>query len=131
MIFDTLYSMWKVQVADRALDHETISLSDINDVHMAMIDTAITNGSKEIGDKFNLALEEAYRLLKHNNLGYLKDSLESRIISIDTNFNVIAINSFPILPQGIKELWDEYINAKIEASESAEKARNLKILYGE
>ena len=70
-------------------------------------------------------------ILKHNNLGYLKDSLESRIISIDTNFNVIAINSFPILPQGIKELWDEYINAKIEASEAEEKARNLKILYGE
>ena len=70
-------------------------------------------------------------ILKHNNLGYLKDSLESRIIPIDTNFNVIAINSFPILPQKIKELWDEYINAKIEASEAAEKAKNLEILYGE
>ena len=67
-IFDSLYSMWKEEVANKASEHETISLSDISDVHMAMIDTAITNGSKEIGEKFNLALEEAYRLVKHNNV---------------------------------------------------------------
>lgn len=70
-------------------------------------------------------------ILKYNNLEYLKDSLVSRIIPIDTNFNVVSINSFPTLPQEIKELWDEYINAKIEAYEAEEKARNLKILYGE
>ncbi len=67
-VFDSLYSVWKSQVANRAYNHEAINSNEIIDVHLAMIDTAVTNGAKEIGDKFNVAMEEAYRLVKSNNV---------------------------------------------------------------
>ena len=67
-VFNTLHSIWKNQVAERARNHETINSNEIVDVHLAMIDTAVTNGAKDIADRFNSAMEEAYRLVKFNNL---------------------------------------------------------------
>ena len=55
-------------MAERARNHETINSNEIVDVHLAMIDTAVTNGAKDIADRFNSAMEEAYRLVKFNNL---------------------------------------------------------------
>ena len=53
---------------EKSLNHETISSTEIVDVYLAMIDTAVPNGAKDIADRFNLAIEEAYRLVKHNNI---------------------------------------------------------------
>lgn len=70
-------------------------------------------------------------ILKHNSLEFLEDSLECNITPIDTAFNVILIETNYYLRPEVQELWDEYVNAKIEAIKAEEKARNLKILYGE
>ena len=67
-IFDTLFSTWKSEIADKALRHETINSTAISDVHLSMISTAVTNGGKEIAEKINISMEEAYRLVKHNNI---------------------------------------------------------------
>ena len=67
-VFNTLHSIWKEQVAQKALNHETIRSTEIVDIHLAMIDTAVTNGAKDIAEKFNLAMEEAYRFVKFNNV---------------------------------------------------------------
>ena len=70
-------------------------------------------------------------ILKHNSLEFIKDTLECKITPIDTAFNVILVNTRYYLRPEVQELWDEYVNAKIEAAKAEEKARNLKILYGE
>lgn len=67
-IFDTLFSTWKSEIADKALRHETINSTAISDVHLSMISTAVTNGGKEIAEKINISMEEAYSFVKHNNL---------------------------------------------------------------
>lgn len=70
-------------------------------------------------------------ILKHNSLEFIKDTLECKITPIDSAFNVILINTKYYLRPEVQELWDEYVNAKIEAVKAEERARNLKILYGE
>lgn len=70
-------------------------------------------------------------ILKHNSLEFIEDTLEYKIIPIDSTFNVLSIETKYYLRPEVQELWDEYINAKIEAYKVEEKARNLKILYGE
>ena len=70
-------------------------------------------------------------ILKHNSLEFLEDTLEYNITPVDSAFNVILINTKYYLRPEVQELWDEYVNAKIEAIKAEERARNLKILYGE
>ena len=65
-VFNTLHSMWKNQIADRAKNHEVIKTSEIVDVYLAMADTAVTNGARDIADRFNSAIEEAYKMVKFN-----------------------------------------------------------------
>ena len=67
-VFNTLHSMWKNQIADRAKNHEVIKTSEIVDVYLAMADTAVTNGARDIADRFNSAIEEAYKMVKFNNV---------------------------------------------------------------
>lgn len=68
VVFNTLHSMWKKQIADRAKNHEEIKTSEIVDVYLAMVNTAVTNGAKDIADRFNSTIEEAYRLVKSDNV---------------------------------------------------------------
>ena len=70
-------------------------------------------------------------ILKQNSLQFIEDTLECKITPIDTAFNVILIQTKYYLRPEVQELWDEYVNARIEAYKAEEKARNLKILYGE
>ena len=70
-------------------------------------------------------------ILKQNSLQFIKDTLECKIIPIDSAFNVLSIETKYHLRPEVQELWDEYVNARIEAAKAEEKARNLKILYGE
>lgn len=53
-------------------------------------------------------------ILKHNSLEHLDDSLEYYITPIDSTFKVLLINTKYHLSPEIRELWDEYINEKIE-----------------
>ena len=70
-------------------------------------------------------------ILKHNSLEFIEDTLECKITPIDSTFNVILIGTKYYLRPEVQELWDEYINAKIEKAKAIEKARNLEILYEE
>ena len=70
-------------------------------------------------------------ILKHNSLEFIEDTLECKITPIDSTFNVILIQTKYYLRPEVQELWDEYVNARIESYKAEEKARNLKILYGE
>lgn len=70
-------------------------------------------------------------ILKYNSLEHLEDSLEYYITPIDSTFRILLINAKYYLSPEVQELWDEYINAKTEEVKAEEKARNLKILYGE
>ena len=70
-------------------------------------------------------------ILKQNSLEFIEDTLECKITPIDSAFNVILIQTKYYLRPEVQELWDEYVNARIEAYKAEEKARNLKILYGE
>lgn len=67
-------------------------------------------------------------ILKHNSLEHLNDSLEYYIVPADSTFRVFSINAKFHLSPEVREIWDEYINAK---TAKEEKDRNLKILYGE
>lgn len=70
-------------------------------------------------------------ILKQNSLQFIEDSLECKITPVDSTFNVLSIETKYYLRPEVQELWDEYVNARIEAYKAEEKARNLKILYGE
>lgn len=70
-------------------------------------------------------------ILKQNSLEFIEDTLECKITPIDSAFNVLSIETKYYLRPEVQELWDEYVNARIEAYKAEEKARNLKILYGE
>ena len=70
-------------------------------------------------------------ILKHNSLEFIEDTLEYIITPIDSTFEVLSIETKYYLRPEVQELWDEYVNARIEAYKAEEKARNLKILYGE
>jgi hypothetical protein len=70
-------------------------------------------------------------ILKQNSLEFIEDTLEYIITPIDSAFNVLSIQTKYYLRPEVQELWDEYITTKIEAVKAEEKARNLKILYGE
>ena len=70
-------------------------------------------------------------ILKHNSLEFIEDTLECKITPVDSAFNVLSIETKYHLRPEVQELWDEYVNARIEAAKAEEKARNLKILYGE
>ena len=70
-------------------------------------------------------------ILKQNSLQFIEDTLECKITPVDSAFNVILIQTKYYLRPEVQELWDEYVNARIEAYKAEEKARNLKILYGE
>lgn len=69
-------------------------------------------------------------ILKNNSLEFIEDTLECKITPIDSAFNVILINTKYYLRPEVQELWDEYINARIETAKAEERARNLEILYG-
>ena len=70
-------------------------------------------------------------ILKQNSLEFIEDTLECKIIPIDTAFKVLSIETKYYLRPEVQELWDEYVAKKIESAKAEEKARNLKILYGE
>ena len=70
-------------------------------------------------------------ILKQNSLQFIEDTLECKITPVDSAFNVLSIETKYYLRPEVQELWDEYVNARIEAYKAEEKARNLKILYGE
>lgn len=70
-------------------------------------------------------------VLKQNNVEFIEDTLEYIITPIDSSFRVLSIETKYYLRPEVQELWDEYVNARIEAYKVEEKARNLKILYGE
>lgn len=53
-------------------------------------------------------------ILKHNSLEHLDDSLEYYITPIDSTFRIFLINTKYHLSPEVRELWDEYINAKTE-----------------
>ena len=70
-------------------------------------------------------------ILKQNSLEFIEDTLECKITPIDSAFKVLSIETKYYLRPEVQELWDEYVNARIEAYKAEEKVRNLKILYGE
>ena len=70
-------------------------------------------------------------ILKQNSLQFIEDTLECKITPVDSAFEVLSIETKYYLRPEVQELWDEYVNARIEAYKAEEKARNLKILYGE
>ena len=70
-------------------------------------------------------------ILKHNSLEFIEDTLEYIITPIDSAFEILSVQTKYYLRPEVQELWDEYVNARIEAYKAEEKARNLKILYGE
>lgn len=70
-------------------------------------------------------------ILKQNSLEFIEDTLEYIITPIDSTFEVLSIQTKYYLRPEVQELWDEYVTTKIEAAKAEEKARNLKILYGE
>lgn len=70
-------------------------------------------------------------ILKHNSLEFIEDTLECKITPIDSTFNVLSIETKYYLQPEVQELWDEYMAKKIKEAKAIEKARNLKILYGE
>ena len=70
-------------------------------------------------------------ILKQNSLEFIEDTLECKITPIDSAFKVLSIETEYYLRREIQELWDEYMAKKIEMNKIEEKARNLKILYGE
>lgn len=75
--------------------------------------------------------KNVFELLKQNSLEFLEDTLEYEITPIDPTFKVLSIETEYYLRREIQELWDEYVNTKIEAAKIEEKAKNLEILYGE
>ena len=70
-------------------------------------------------------------ILKHNSLEFIEDTLEYIITPIDSAFNILSIQTKYYLRPEVQELWDEYVNARIEAYKAEERAKNLEILYGE
>ena len=70
-------------------------------------------------------------ILKQNSLQFIEDTLECKITPIDSAFNVLSIETKYYLRPEVQELWDEYVNARIEAYKAEERAKNLEILYGE
>lgn len=58
--------------------------------------------------------KDVLEILKHNSLEHLGDSLEYYITPIDSTFRVLLINTKYHLSPKVRELWDEYINGKIE-----------------
>lgn len=74
--------------------------------------------------------EYILNILKNNSTEFLDDSLESRIIPTDSTFSIVSIETIYHLPPEVRELWDEYIKANIEATKAEERAKNLEILYG-
>lgn len=70
-------------------------------------------------------------ILKQNSLEFIEDTLECKITPVDSAFEVLSIETKYHLRPEVQELWDEYVNAKIEAAKALEKAKNLEILYGE
>ncbi len=85
-VFNTLHSMWKEQIANRAYKRETINSSEIIDVYLSMVDTSVMSGAKEIGDKFNAAMEEAYKLVKNNDVAAM--SKRTRALYDDYRFSL-------------------------------------------
>ena len=69
-------------------------------------------------------------ILKQNSLQFIEDTLECKITPIDSAFNVLSIETKYYLRPEVQELWDEYVNARIEAYKAEERAKNLEILYG-
>ena len=70
-------------------------------------------------------------ILKQNSLEFIEDTLEYKITPIDSAFNVLSIETKYYLRPEVQELWNEYVNARIEAYKAEERAKNLEILYGE
>ena len=70
-------------------------------------------------------------ILKQNSLQFIEDTLEYKITPIDSAFEVLSIETKYYLRPEVQELWDEYVNARIEAYKAEERAKNLEILYGE
>jgi hypothetical protein len=70
-------------------------------------------------------------ILKYNTLEHLKDSIEYYITPMDSTFKISLIDTKYHLSPEVRELWDGYIKAKIEATKAEERAKNLEILYGE
>ena len=70
-------------------------------------------------------------ILKQNSLQFIEDTLECKITPIDSAFEVLSIETKYYLRPEVQELWDEYMDTKIEEAKAKEKARNLEILYGE
>lgn len=70
-------------------------------------------------------------ILKQNSLQFIEDTLECKITPVDSAFEVLSIETKYYLRPEVQELWDEYVNARIEAYKAEERAKNLEILYGE
>ena len=70
-------------------------------------------------------------ILKQNSLQFIEDTLECKITPVDSAFNVLLIETKYYLRPEVQELWDEYVNARIEAYKVEKRAKNLEILYGE
>ena len=70
-------------------------------------------------------------ILKYNSLEHLRDSLKHCITPMDSTFKISLLDTRYHLSPEVRELWDEYMAKKIEEAKAEEKARNLKILYGE
>lgn len=70
-------------------------------------------------------------ILKYNTLEHLRDSIKYYITPMDSTFKISLLDTKYHLSPEVRELWDEYMSRKIEEAKAEEKARNLKILYGE
>lgn len=70
-------------------------------------------------------------ILKYNSLEHLRDSLKYYIIPMDSTFKISLLDTKYHLSPEVRELWDGYMKAKIEATKAEERAKNLEILYGE
>ena len=62
--------------------------------------------------RYMVSQKDVLEILKHNSLEHLGDSLEYYITPIDSTFRVLLINTKYHLSSEVRELWDEYINAK-------------------
>lgn len=74
----------------------------------------LLEGHMYITIRHMVSQKNVLEILKHNSLEHLDDSLEYYITPIDSTFKVLLINTKYHLSPEVRELWDEYINEKIE-----------------
>ena len=95
-VFNTLHSMWKNQIADRAKNHEVIKTSEIVDVYSGQARKSL--GFPRFGNSSNRNIKKFFKNIKKN-ATFLLPIISGALVSIFlfSNFLQAAFNNFYII----------------------------------